>query len=115
MAFQIFSGKKIDGFAKQIASDLAKRFPPSSEEGESRKISPKGLSNILESMYVKARAFKEEQKLGVYKVARLSNTFKWELKELGYSAQFIDVATEGLIVYLTRKSSSIEKQELEKK
>lgn len=115
MVFQLFTGKKIDVFAKQIASDLAKRFPPSSEEGESRKISPKGLSNILESMYVKACTFKEEHKLGVYKVARLSNTFKWELKELGYSAQFIDVATEGLIVYLTRKTSSIEKQEGEKK
>lgn len=115
MIFQLFSGKKIDGFAKQIASDLAKRFPPASEEGEGRKISPKGLSNILESMYVKARTFKEEQKLGVYKVARLSNTFKWELKELGYSEQFIDVVTEGLIVYLTRKPGAIEKQSPEKK
>jgi hypothetical protein len=41
--------------------------------------------------------------LGVYKKARLGNTFRWELEEMGYSEKFIELATEGLIVYITRK------------
>ena len=45
-----------------------------------------------------------EHKLGVYKKARLGNTFRWELEELGYSKKFVETATEGLVVYLTRKS-----------
>jgi len=46
-----------------------------------------------------------EHKLGWYKKAKLGNEFKWELKEIGYDEKFIDVATEGLIVYVTRPSS----------
>jgi hypothetical protein len=34
--------------------------------------------------------------------AKLGNEFKWQLKELGYTEKFIDVATEALMVYLTR-------------
>ena len=41
-------------------------------------------------------------KLGIYKKAKLGNTFKWELKEMGYDEKFTETATEGLIVYLTR-------------
>ena len=38
-----------------------------------------------------------------YKKARLANAFKWELKELGYSEKFVEVATEGLVVYTTTR------------
>jgi hypothetical protein len=44
-----------------------------------------------------------EHKLGVYKKARLGNTFRWELEDRGYSKAFIETATEGLVVYLSRK------------
>jgi hypothetical protein len=51
----------------------------------------------------KAVEFKNEHKLGVYKKARLGNTFRWELEEKGYSKTFIETATEGLVVYLARR------------
>jgi hypothetical protein len=69
-----------------------------------RRISQKRLSTILEESFNKAIAFKTEHKLGVYKKARLSNTFRWELTELGYSDRFVETATEGLVVYISRKS-----------
>ena len=102
--FSFFGGgKKVKEFANSLAAYLAKRYPPSMENGSDRKISPKGLSNILEGVYEKATEFKRENKIGIYKTAKLSNIFRWELKELGYSDKFIEVATEGLVVYLTRK------------
>ena len=67
-------------------------------------LSEKRLSGILEEVCNKALAFKNQHKLGVYKKARLGNTFRWELEERGYSKMFIETATEGLVVYLARKS-----------
>jgi len=98
------SGNQVDEFAKGLVQDLAKRYPPELDKGGARRLSQKRLSTILEDIYDKAIAFKNQHKLGVYKKARLGNTFRWELEELGYSKKFIETATEGLIVYITRKS-----------
>lgn len=97
------TGKFVDEFAKGLAQRVAKRYPPTLESGGDRKISAKGISNILESVYQTAVEFKRDKELGFVRTAKLGNTFRWELKELGYSEKFIEVATEGLIVYLTRK------------
>ena len=61
-------------------------------------------SGLNSAVCNKAVAYKNEHKLGVYKKARLGNTFRWELEALGYSKKLIETATEGLVVYLTRKS-----------
>jgi hypothetical protein len=98
------SGKDIDTFAKALAQDLAKRYPPALDKGNERKISQKRLTTILEDTYTRAVAYKTEHKLGVYKKARLGNTFRWELQDMGYSEKFVELATEGMIVYITRKT-----------
>jgi hypothetical protein len=98
------SGKAVDEFAKELAQDISKRYPPAMDKGSSeRKISQKRLSTILEESFARAVEFRKQHRLGVYKKARLSNTFRWELKELGYTAEFVEVATEGLVVYISRK------------
>lgn len=102
--FGSVSSKDVDSFAVSLAEDLAKRYPPALDKGSERKISQKRLTGILEDLFVRAIDFKRQHKLGVYKKARLGNTFRWELQEMGYSKQFVETATEGLIVYITRKS-----------
>lgn len=102
--FGSVSGKELDQFAKGLAQDIAKRYPPTMDTGSTkRNISQKRLTVILEDAFNQAVTFKNQHKLGVYKTARLSNTFRWELTELGYSEKFIEVATEGLVVYISRK------------
>ena len=98
------SGKQVDEFAKSLANELAKRYPPALDKGGERKVSQKRLATLLEDTFNKAVDFRQQHKLGVYKKARLSNTFRWELQELGYSAKFVEVATEGLVVYISRKT-----------
>jgi hypothetical protein len=88
-----------------LATELSKRYPPSLDVGNERKLSQKRLTTILEGVYSKAIVFNSENKLGLYKKARLGNTFRWALQELGYTAQFVEVATEGLVVYIARKES----------
>ena len=98
------SGKEVDEFAKSLAQGIAKRYPPGMDQGNAeRKISQKRLTVILEETFGKASVYRDEKKLGVYKKARLSNAFRWELEELGYTKQFVEVATEGLVVYISRK------------
>ena len=101
--FGAVSSKQVDAFAKELAEDLSKRYPPALDQG-GQTLSEKRLARILEEVCNKALAFKNEHKLGVYKKARLGNTFRWELEEKGYSKIFIETATEGLVVYLARKA-----------
>ena len=98
------SGKEIDEFAKTRAQSVAKRYPPSLDSAKERKISVNHITKVLEGTYQKAVEFNAANKLGVYKKARLGNSFKWELKELGYSESFIELATEGLIINVARKA-----------
>ena len=101
--FGAVSSKEVDAFAKELAEELAKRYPPALDTSPGPSLSEKRLTRILEDVCNKAAAYKNEHKLGVYKKARLGNTFRWELESLGYSKKLIETATEGLVVYLTRK------------
>ncbi|NJK42488.1 MAG: hypothetical protein HC937_01785 [Aquincola sp.] len=38
--------------------------------------------------------------------AKLGNAFRWELTELGYRKDFVELATEAVIVYLSRKKAT---------
>ncbi len=102
MFFGLFSGSKVDAFAKSLAQDIGKRYPPAIANNPDQLVSQKRLSTILEEAFTRAHEFNREQRLGMFKKAKLGNTFKWELKEMGYDEKFVDMATEGLIVYLTR-------------
>lgn len=97
-------GTKVGEFAKQLSMDLGKRYPASMDNNPQKKISPNRLTKVLEDTFTRAIQYQREQKLGFFGRARLGNNFRWELKEMGYSEQFIEVATEGLIVYLTREA-----------
>ena len=102
--FDRFSSKEVDAFAKSLAVDISKRYPPSLEQAKEKKISQNRIARVLEEAYRKAMEFEAAKPLGVYRKARFGNTFRWELTELGYSKPFIDMATEGLIVYITSKT-----------
>lgn len=102
MIFKLFAASKVDEFAKSLAQDIAKRYPPAIANNPEQMVSQKRLTNILEEAFSRAHQFNREQRLGMFKKAKLGNTFKWELKEMGYEEKFVEMATEGLIVYLTR-------------
>lgn len=110
--FGSVSGKQVDEFAKALAQELAERCPPPSRGADSqRKISQKRLVSTLEAIFKKAIGFKNQHGLGVYKKARLGNTFRWELQELGYDKPFVEDVTQRLIVYIARKEPAGAKRE----
>lgn len=103
-------GRDVDAFAKDLAEMVAKRYPPTLDKAPERRISANRISKVLEDALSKAAEYNRGARLGVYKKARLANTFKWQLKELGYSDSFIEVATEGLVVYVSRKEPAKESE-----
>lgn len=105
------SGKQVDEFAIALARELAERWPPGAGENSQRKVSQKKLVSTLERIYNKAIGFKDEHGLGVYKKARLGNTFRWELQELGYDKEFVENVTQRLVVYITSKGPGSAKRD----
>jgi hypothetical protein len=91
------------GFADELASDLSKRLPPALMNDESRRPSAKRIGRVLEGSLSRAVSYKQEKKLGVLGKARLANEFRWKLKELGYDDEFVDLATEAMTIYISRK------------
>jgi hypothetical protein len=113
--FSLFStGKKINEFAKELADGLSKRYPPALDVSAEKKISANRLTKVLEDTLSNAAEFQRQHRLGVFGKAKLGNEFKWQLKELGYTDKFVEVATEGLMVYVTRGAAHADSAPAEK-
>jgi hypothetical protein len=93
---------ELEEFAVVLATDLWRRFPPSSEKRTDSGAAHQ-IKVILEGLAARAVRYHEQHKLGVYKKAKLANVFKWKLKELGYSPQFIEHATKEIVTRLAIK------------
>jgi hypothetical protein len=100
--FSLFSSKEINAFANDLATSLAKRYPPALDVSPDKRVSENRLTKVLEDTLAQAVEFQSTHRLGIFGKAKLGNEFKWRLKDLGYSEKFIEVATEGLMVHLTR-------------
>lgn len=102
MLKNLFKRPPIDEFAKSLAEDIAKRYPPALEGQEGKRPSVNRLTRIIEDVCAKALAFKEEQSLGWLAKAKLGNSFRWQLTEMGYKKDFVEFSTEAVIVHLSR-------------
>ena len=61
------------------------------------------LRIIMEGLATRAVRFHTENKMGIYRKAKLANVFKWRLKEAGYSEDFIEKVTKDLVTRLAVK------------
>src|SRR5215212_10213160 len=100
--FGFFDTRELEKFATDLATDLARRFPPSSEARTDPGVRHQ-IKVILEGLAARALRFHEDKKLGVYKKAKLGNVFQWKLKELGYSSEFAERASKEIVTRLAVK------------
>jgi len=96
---QMFNTKELEEFAAKLAEDLGRRFPPASE-ARTDPGAKNQLKVILEGLGARAIRFQKENKLGIYKKAKLGNVFKWKLREMGYSDDFAERATKEIVTRL---------------
>ncbi|MDH5341911.1 MAG: hypothetical protein OEW79_03645 [Betaproteobacteria bacterium] len=98
------SGKQVDDFARGLVNEVFRLRPPEGKAGAGNPgVSLKNLEQKVDALFDTATAFRKEHKLGVYKKARLANTFRWEMKERGYDDSFTEMITEKLVVAVSKK------------
>jgi hypothetical protein len=95
----MFDTKELEEFATSLASDLGRRFPPSSE-ARTDPGAKHQIKVIMEGLGARAVRYQSEHDLGVYKKAKLGNVFKWKLKDLGFSDEFAERATKDIVTRL---------------
>lgn len=99
--------KEIQSFAVGLAEKLGKRYPASIDVNPEKRVSENRLTRVLEETVADALAFQRNRSLGLLGKAKLGNEFRWKLKEMGYSSQFVDVATEAVTISVARGAAPI--------
>jgi hypothetical protein len=85
-------------FAKQMADRLEKELPPALMQERSKLLTVNKITRMLERTYQLAKSYQVEVRMGWIRRAVLANYFKWCLRNKGYPDDFVDIATEGLVV-----------------
>lgn len=101
--FQRAQKSELKDFAVDLAGQIAKRYPPLLDSQPGKRPSVNRLTRITEDACIKAVEFRYAHKLGWFSRARLGNHFRWALAELGYTKEFVDFATEAVVVHISRK------------
>lgn len=68
------------------------------------KLSVNKTTRLLERLYDEAKGHFSEKKIGVVRRSVFANSFKWALTEKGYPSNFVNLATEGLVMELTKSA-----------
>lgn len=98
----LFARVDIAAFAAELAQSVAKRYPPSLDNDPGKRPSVNRLTRIMEDTCAKAVEFRVAHRLGWLGKAKLGNAFRWQLTELGYRKDFVDFATEAVVVHISR-------------
>jgi hypothetical protein len=101
-ALSRFSFAAEKALARELTQRLVKEVPPSLVENKRKLLSVNKVTRLLETSFQVATDFQVEHKIGFIRRAALANAFKWELKEGGYPEDFVEMATEGLVVALAK-------------
>jgi hypothetical protein len=99
----IFASSGVDDFAKALAQDVAKRYPVALDQDVAKRPSVNRLTRIVEDVCSKAVEFQTSHRLGWLGKAKLGNAFRWELTAMGYRKDFVELATEAVIIHLSRR------------
>ena len=103
---RLFNRDAEKALAKELVEQIKKNLSPKLMSERRQVLSAKKISRLLEQSYDIARDYQVTHGLGMIKRAFLANSFRWELKSCGYPDDFIEVATEGLVVELSKKKTS---------
>ena len=99
--FKWLSAKKSEAFGLELAG-LVKEIVPNDPKISDGKRQSKA-NYVKERMLKRIRQFKQEEVLNFYKVAKLLNAFKWDLKDANYDAKLTDSLASWILITLRAK------------
>lgn len=90
--FRLFFVHGVAECARSLAEEIARRYPSAIANSPEPMVSERRVSEILESVFEQSHRFSRGQRLGVVGQIRLGRALKWQLRELGYNENFVDMA-----------------------
>lgn len=100
MNFGFFSSNLSTEFARTLARNIARRYPPVIANNPEQTVSRKRIAEILAQVMLGVPEFNHGNRPGILDRARLGMAFKAELRELGYEDGFINRAARELTTHL---------------
>lgn len=95
--FSFTSGKAVDAFARQLAQDFSNSCSRLGVGSGKDKAFDKKADQIMVGIYARAKAFRQEKRLGVINRARFAKSFQDELASLGLSPDLVSRVTTALV------------------
>ena len=99
-------GHRPIGFAQTMCEKIARQFPPATEAQLAKKGVQRRLQGIIDHLVDDLDAFQKEMQLGWIGKARLGNALLWGLQDRGFSREFAEAVTEGIIKYLAAQRAA---------
>ncbi len=96
--FGLTSRKRVDEGAKKLAREFSRSCPLPKHLSKASRHPEKQVEGALTEIYKQARAFREENRLGVLNKARFAKVFQDELAQLGYPPEVFTQVTTALVI-----------------
>lgn len=96
--FKWLSAKNAEAFGSELAKLVTEYVPNDPAISDSKRQSKANYAK--ERMLKRIRQFKQEEILNFYKIAKLLNTFKWDLKDAGYDQKLTDSLASWILISL---------------
>jgi hypothetical protein len=91
-----FNAADVEKLGAELAQLFIDQIPPAMVAKKDKSISRK--KEVLRKITYKIDQFKRENKLNVYKKAKLGNAFQWALKDAGYDPAFVSELTKEILL-----------------
>jgi len=93
-----FNATRAEEFGSMLAKFFIEKMPADKQMNDA-KFAAK-TEYLLTKMEAQIQAFKQTEKLNIYKTAKLGNAFKWTLKDSGIDAKLSAKLVEWLVANL---------------
>jgi len=96
--FGWFNAKRAEEFGSSLARFFIEKMPADKQMNDAKFASK--TEYLLTKMSAQIKVFKQEEKLNVYKTAKLGNAFKWTLKDANVDEALSAKLVEWLVAHL---------------
>jgi len=103
--FRLFGSADSKQVASELVAQLTKYLPPDLVKERLSKLSVNRVTHQIEALYSMAEELRDQHRLGFIGKTIMANEFQWELKQLHYPDDFVDMVVEGLVLRLQKTKS----------
>ena len=101
-----FGFKAEKDLALRLSEHIKKTLPAKMMQQNKGMLSANRVTRTLEQCYVLAKDAHASRKVSYLGRVLMANHLRWELLDMGYPKNFVDLTVEGLIVELSKKTVS---------